>query len=252
MASLETIGGLHYEMMRRCYNEKSVAYKDYGAKSIKVCEEWHDREVFRKWCIDNGWQKGLKINRYNGKKDYCPENCYIGTNMSRNPNGKNQEIRKNIMERKKKKEEAGIKGKIIEEPLYTTYISMHERCENEKNTNYPNYGGRGISVCEEWSGKDGFLNFKKWSNISGWRKELSLDRINNDKGYSPNNCKWSTRSEQNFNKRSNIYYEYCGINMPLGMIAKIENVKYGMLYSRVRKKEMSVSEAIAEIKKSGS
>lgn len=252
MASLNTIGGLHCEMMRRCYNENSIAYKDYGEKGITVCEEWHDIEVFRKWCIDNGWKKGLKINRYDGKKDYCPENCYMGTNMSRNPNSKNQKNIKNIKERKRKKEEAGIKGKISKDSLYITYIAMHERCENESHINYSNYGGRGISVCEEWSGKDGFLNFKKWSNISGWRKELSLDRINNDKGYSPNNCKWSTRSEQNFNKRSNIYYEYCGINMPLGMIAKIENVKYGMLYSRVRKKEMSVSEAIAEIKKSGS
>ena len=47
MASLDTIGGIHYEMMRRCYKENSVAYKDYGAKGIKVCGEWHDREVFR-------------------------------------------------------------------------------------------------------------------------------------------------------------------------------------------------------------
>lgn len=252
MASLDTIGGLHYEMMRRCYNEKSVAYKYYGEKGIQVCEEWHDKEVFRKWCIDNGWHKGLKINRYDGKKDYCPENCYMGTNMSRNPNSRNQENIRRAKEKRRKREEAGIKGSLKEEPLYITYIAMHERCERKAHTNYPNYGGRGISVCDEWSGKDGFLNFKKWSNTSGWRKGLSLDRKDNDKGYSPDNCKWSTISEQNFNKRSNIYYEYCGINMPLGMIAKLENVKYGLLYSRVRQKGMKVSEAIAEIKKSGS
>ena len=79
------LGHLHYKMMSRCYREKDVMYKDYGAKGIKVCEEWHDRPTFIKWCIDNGWHKGLKINRYDGKKDYCPENCYMGTNMSRNP-----------------------------------------------------------------------------------------------------------------------------------------------------------------------
>ena len=84
------LGHLHYKMMSRCYREKDVMYKDYGAKGIKVCNEWHDRPTFIKWCIDNGWHKGLKINRYDGKKDYCPENCYMGTNMSRNPNSRNQ------------------------------------------------------------------------------------------------------------------------------------------------------------------
>mgnify|MGYP003311752170 CR=1 FL=1 len=53
MANLESIGGLHYEMMKRCYNENSVAFKSYGRKGIKVCEEWHDREVFRKWALEN-------------------------------------------------------------------------------------------------------------------------------------------------------------------------------------------------------
>lgn len=55
MADTNTIGGLHYEMMKRCYNKKSVMYSYYGAKGITVCQEWHDREVFRKWCKDNGW-----------------------------------------------------------------------------------------------------------------------------------------------------------------------------------------------------
>ena len=161
MASLDTIGGLHYEMMRRCYNEKSVAYKDYGAKGIKVCEDWRDREVFRKWCVDSGWRKGLKVNRYDGKKDYCPENCYMGTNMSRKPNSRNQEIRKSIKERKQKKREAGIKGKIIEDELYACYRGMRNRCEIKTHPSYKNYGGRGIKVCEQWSGKDGFFNFKR-------------------------------------------------------------------------------------------
>lgn len=252
MADLNSIGGLHYEMMRRCYDEKSVMYPAYGAVGIKVCEEWHDREVFRKWCKDNGWNKNLRLNRIDGTKDYCPENCCFGNKNCKIIGGRNQEVKKSIEERKQKKLESGIKGNITEEPLYITYISMHERCERKTHINYPNYGGRGISVCDDWCGKDGFLNFKKWSNTSGWRKGLSLDRIDNDKGYSPDNCKWSTRSEQNFNKRNNICYEYCGMDMPLGMITKLENVKYGLLYLRVRQKGMSVSEAIAEIKKSGS
>lgn len=250
MADLNSIGGIHYEMMKRCYNENSVMYPTYGAAGIKVCDEWHDREVFRKWCKENGYTKGLRLNRIDSTKDYCPGNCIFGNKSCKIVNSKNQMIKKQIAERKKKKSEAGINGKMHEDELYNTYIAMHERCENKKHINYINYGGRGINVCEEWSGKDGFFNFKKWANSNGWDKCLTLDRIDNNKGYSPSNCRWATILQQAYNKRNNILYNYCGIEIPLGMIAKLENVKYGLLYSRVRQKGMSLNQAIAEIKES--
>lgn len=246
------LGHLHYKMMSRCYREKDIAYKSYGAKGIKVCDEWHDREVFIKWCKENGYVKGLKINRIDSTKDYCPENCVLGNKNCKIIGGKNQTIKKQISERKRKKSEANIIGRMNEDPLYDTYQGMHSRCERKSHPSYKNYGGRGISVCEEWSGKDGFFNFKKWANNNGWHKELSIDRKDNDADYSPDNCKFSTRIEQNFHRRSNIMYEYSGIMMPLGMIAKLEDVKYGLLYTRVRQKGMSVKEAISDIKKSGS
>lgn len=252
MASLDTIGGLHYEMMRRCYNEKSVAYKDYGAKGIKVCEEWHDREVFRKWCRENGWNKNLRLNRIDGTKDYCPENCVFGNISTRVGVGFVKAQKQRAEENKRRKTEVGIVGKMCEDPVHDIFNSMHSRCENKKHTNYKNYGGRGITVCDEWSGKDGFFNFKKWCNKNGWSQGLSLDRIDNNKGYSPENCRWVTRLQQYYNKTNNILYNYGGIKMPLGMIAKLENVNYGMLYSRVRQKGMGVNEAISDIKKSGS
>ena len=127
---------------------------------------------------------------------------------------------------------------------------MHSRCENEKHIGYPNYGGRGISVCDEWSGKDGFFCFRKWANENGWVKGLTLERKDNNKEYSPSNCCWVTRLQQEYNKRSNILYNYAGYEMPLGMIAKLEDVKYGLLYTRVRVKGMSVPEALADIRKS--
>lgn len=252
MASLDTIGGLHYEMMRRCYNEKSVAYKDYGAKGIKVCEEWHNREVFKKWCKDNGWNKDLRLNRIDGTKDYCPENCYFGNRSSKIGDGIAKTLKQRAKNNKKKKTEAGIIGKIDDDPLHNIFASMHSRCENPNHINYKNYGGKNITVCEQWSGKDGFINFKMWSNENGWVDGLSLDRVKNDKGYCPGNCRWVTRLQQCYNKTNNILYNYGGIEMPLGMIAKLENVNYGMLYSRVRQKGMSINEAIADIKKSGS
>ena len=246
------LGHLHYKMMSRCYREKDVMYKDYGAKGIKVCDEWHDRETFKKWCNENGYVKGLKLNRIDSTKDYCPENCFLGNKNCKIIDGKNQTIKKRIVERKREKSEAQIIGRMDEDTLYNTFISMHERCENKKHINYKNYGGKGICVCEEWHRKGGFPNFKKWAIENGWTNGLTIDRIENDKGYCPANCRWVTRLQQCYNKTNNILYSYGGIEIPLGMIAKLENVKYGRLYLRVRQKGMSINEAIADIKKSGS
>lgn len=250
MASLDSIGGIHYEMMKRCYNKNSVAFKDYGAKGICVCEEWHNRDNFRKWAKENGYVKGMRLNRIDSAKDYTPNNCVFGNKNCKIIGGKNQEAKRIKEENKRKKKEAGINGHVSADDLYITYIAMHERCERETHISYKNYGARGVTVCDEWSGKDGFFNFRKWANESGWIKGLTLDRRDNDRGYEPSNCKWSTKSEQNNNKRNTIRYDYCGMLMPLGMIAKLENVKYCMLYSRVKEKGMSVGQAIADIKKS--
>lgn len=78
---------------------------------------------------------------------------------------------------------------------------MKGRCYNKNNCNYKNYGARGIKVCDEWLGKNGYKNFEKWSIENGYKKELSLDRINNNGNYNPNNCRWTTRRIQNINKR---------------------------------------------------
>lgn len=86
--------------------------------------------------------------------------------------------------------------------LYRRWIDMKGRCYNSNNCNYRHYGARGIKVCDEWLGKDGYKNFEKWSLENGYKKELSLDKINNNDDYSPNNCRWTTKRIQNINKRA--------------------------------------------------
>jgi len=77
-------------------------------------------------------------------------------------------------------------------PLYNTWGKMRQRCNNPNNSDYPKYGGRGITICDEWEDFQIFLTDME----HGYKKGLSLDRIDNDKGYSKENCKWSTPKEQ--------------------------------------------------------
>jgi len=83
-------------------------------------------------------------------------------------------------------------------PVKHRYVLMISRCYNEKNTSYLNYGGRGITVCDEWlNNKDAFI---KWAKESGFKPELTLDRIDNDGPYAPWNCRWVTPKKQAQNR----------------------------------------------------
>lgn len=246
MSDLNTIGGIHYDIMRRCYNENSIAYKDYGAKGIKVYEPWHDRETFRKWMLENGYKKGLRINRKDSSKDYTPDNCFLGE-VNKAKHGKSEAIRRSAKESKKKKAEIGLK-RMKDSPLCKVYSAMHTRCDNPNHDHFKHYGGRGIKVCEQWSGKEGLYNFIKWSRESGWRPGLTLDRINNDKGYSPDNCRWATQREQIRNRSVTKLYEYRGMKLMLIEIAEMENISLNKLTYRVRNKNMSVQDAVNELK----
>lgn len=247
MPDLNTIGGIHYDMMRRCYNEKSIAYKDYGARGITVCLEWHDRETFKQWAVSNGYVKGLRLERIDCSGNYEPDNCCFGKSMKRK-SGVGQKTKRIMRHRKIMKEYADIHGNYSNTRLYRIYSGMHIRCENERDPHYRNYGGRGIDVCPEWSGKDGFFYFYKWAMENGYREELSIDRVDNDKGYYPDNCRWATNKIQTDNKRTSKLYEYNGKMSNLSDIAKQVGITYGKLYLRVKNKGMTVYEAIKDVK----
>lgn len=235
MADLNRLGGLHYEMMKRCYDPNSIMWKWYGEKGIDVCQEWHDRESFKKWAKENGYQKGLRLERYDTSKGYSPENCYFGQNLKKNAKSKNNKTKDKIMLNKKKKESIGVK-KYTESKLSKVRYSMIDRCCNPNYASYKKYGGRGIKICPEWSkgNKLGTYNFIKWSIENGYKEGLTLDRIDNNGDYCPENCRWADRKMQNNNRRNTIRVEYNGEEKCLSDISKELGIPYAKLYSKFK------------------
>jgi hypothetical protein len=85
------------------------------------------------------------------------------------------------------------------ERLYGCWRKMHERCKNPNADNYKNYGGRGITVCEEWTS---WLTFKAWALANGYGPSLTIERRDGAGNYEPGNCTWATKAEQNRNRRN--------------------------------------------------
>ena len=92
--------------------------------------------------------------------------------------------------------------------LYSRWAGMKNRCYNPNAKEYENYGGRGIKVCDEWLT---YWPFREWAYENGYSEELTLDRIDVNKGYSPENCRWISWEEQAGNKRTSMFIEYNGI-----------------------------------------
>ena len=94
-------------------------------------------------------------------------------------------------------------------PIYKVWAAMIARCDCRTHKQYSEYGGRGITVCDRWRGRDGVLNFA--ADMGDRPEGHSIDRIDNDGGYEPSNCRWANRSEQQRNKRSNRLVTFKGV-----------------------------------------
>lgn len=117
--------------------------------------------------------------------------------------------------------------------LYNIYQSMKKRCYNKKNHNYIHYGARGIGMCDKW--KNSYIEFKKWALSNGYSEELSIDRIDVNKGYCPENCRWATNKQQQNNKTNNKYITFNGITHTQQEWAEITGISRYTIYKRLKR-----------------
>lgn len=116
--------------------------------------------------------------------------------------------------------------------LYSRWLSIKDRCRNPKNAQYKNYGGRGITICPEW--ENDFYAFRDWAFLNGYDESLSIDRIDNDKGYSPDNCRWVDSKIQGNNRRTNHCVTIDGITKTIMQWSEIYGIKYDTINRRIR------------------
>ena len=126
--------------------------------------------------------------------------------------------------------------------LYYIWNHMKSRCYNKNHKDYKNYGGRGIKICDEW--QDNFQAFYDWSMSHGYDDTLTIDRIDNNGNYEPNNCRWVTVKQQNRNRRSNINFTCNGETHCLMDWCKILGLNYNTVYNRFHNCNWSIEKAL--------
>jgi hypothetical protein len=128
--------------------------------------------------------------------------------------------------------------------LYSIYYGMINRCYNESVESYNYYGGRGIKVCDEWLDKEnGFINFYNWAIENGYDDSLTIDRIDVNGNYEPNNCRWATSTIQAFNKNNTVFVTFDNERKTLVEWCNLYNINIKTVRDRV-KREWDIIKAI--------
>lgn len=128
--------------------------------------------------------------------------------------------------------------------LYEIWCAMRSRCSCPKSKSYKHYGGRGIAVCKEWD--TDFNSFRQWAIENGYKEELSIDRIDVNGNYEPDNCRWATAKQQTNNRTITRKIEYQGKTLALSEWSECLGIKLDTLYYRIFKLGWSIERAFNE------
>ena len=111
--------------------------------------------------------------------------------------------------------------------------AMINRCTDPRNISYKYYGGKGVSVCDEWV--DDYEKFERWAFGNGYKSDLTIDRIDSNKGYCPDNCRWATKKQQQNNTSYNRKITFSGTTHSMKEWSELTGIGYYALYNRMRR-----------------
>ena len=132
-----------------------------------------------------------------------------------------------------KPKEGSIMSNKTSKRLYSILSGMKSRCFSKNNPNFNHYGGRGITICQEWI--DNFRSFEKWAIENGYNNDLTIDRIDVNGNYEPDNCRWITNKEQQNNKRNTVHIDFYGEDITLKELSNRTGIDRNTLDSRYSK-----------------
>lgn len=127
--------------------------------------------------------------------------------------------------------------------LYHIWEQIKQRCCNPNDGGYANYGGRGIYLCDEWMN---FEPFATWSYQNGYNRKLSIDRIDNNDGYFPQNCRWADSYQQMNNTSRNVFIAYNGHKKTISQWSRATGINYRTLHNRIFRSGWPIERALTE------
>lgn len=233
--------GTRYLFSCDCGNQKIILKHTVVSGKTKSCGCLSNEKVRERCFKDLSNQKfgrltAISIDHCDNGKTYWKCKCDCGkehvvlTNRLISGNTiscgcRKEEITSRIKDLNKSHEKSQTR-------LYKIFQGMKARCYRETCPNYHRYGGRGIKICQEWL--DDFMSFYNWAMANGYKTGLTIDRIDNDKGYSPNNCRWTTAEQQANNTSSTIFLTYQGNTMSASEWSKITGIRTNTITRRKR------------------
>lgn len=191
---------------QKCQNPNNRAYKTFGAKGLYFYPEWEDFDVFSDWSLSHGYHDHLSLVRYDESKSYTPDNCFFSQKFQTHG--------------------------LSHSRLYTQWRLMINRCTCPSHKSYADYGGRGISVCDEWKT---FVNYKEWALSHGYNDSLTIDRIDVDGNYEPSNCRFADMITQCNNRRSSKFLTYQGKTLSQSQWARELGLSRNVIHGRVKR-----------------
>ena len=214
---------------------------DFSKKYYEVVQTEEERNLLKQDALSMTYQELAK--KYNISKSKMYAVCRWNEIKAKTPE-RVKKVKKSREPKISTEEKEILKwaSTVNNGRIRSVYYNMIKRCHHPENKGYVSYGAKGIYVCEEWR-KDCRV-FYKWARDNGYKEGLTIDRIDNNKGYSPDNCRWTTWKVQTANRRCTRWIEYKGERHTLKEWGSITGISYQVLADRIFRYGWTIERAL--------